>query len=75
MHLDILSKADQNHNDVIEDIIQEIRDLRDADFHVCKHSEWQAKGEPETEEDTTCSCEEFDKVIDKLETLKYGGRR
>ena len=27
----------------IEDIIEDIRELRDADFHVCAHSEWQAK--------------------------------
>jgi len=54
----------------IEDIIEDIRDLRDADFHVCKHSEWQAKGEPETDEDITCTCGEFDSVIDKLEELK-----
>ena len=50
----------------IEDIIEDIRELRDADFHVCSHSEWQSKGEPNTDEDITCSCEEFDKVIDKL---------
>ncbi len=67
-------KSDQLHDDTIEDIMQEIRDLRDADFHVCKYSEWQAKGEPETDEDTTCTCGEFDKVIDKLEALKYGGQ-
>ena len=50
----------------LEDIIEDIRELRDADFHVCSHSEWQSKGEPNTDEDITCSCEEFDKVIDKL---------
>ena len=50
----------------LEDIIEDIRELRDADFHVCSHSEWQSKGEPDTDEDITCSCEEFDKVIDKL---------
>jgi len=31
----------------IESIMQDVRDLRDADFHVCKHSEWQSKGEPD----------------------------
>jgi hypothetical protein len=54
----------------IEDIIEDIRELRDADFHVCKHSEWQSKGEPDTTDDITCSCGEFDAVIDKLEKLK-----
>ena len=70
----MLNKSDQLHDDTIEDIMQEIRDLRDADFHVCKYSEWQAEGEPETDKDTTCTCGEFDKVIDKLEALKYGGQ-
>tara|TARA_R110002020_G_scaffold21451_3_gene72900 strand:+ start:601 stop:804 length:204 start_codon:yes stop_codon:yes gene_type:complete len=63
-------KADQLHDDKIEDIIQNVRDLRDADFHVCKHSEWQSK-EPDTTDDITCTCGEFDAVIDELEKLKY----
>ena len=54
----------------LEDIIEDIRELRDADFHVCKYSEWQSKGEPDTTDDITCSCGEFDAVIDKLEKLK-----
>jgi len=53
----------------LENIIQDIRELRDSDFHVCKYSEWQAKGEPDTDEDTTCSCGEFDAVIDKVREL------
>ena len=65
----MLNKSDQLHDDTIEDIMQEIRDLRDADFHVCKYSEWQSKGEPDTTEDITCTCQEFDKVIDKIEDL------
>ena len=64
-------KADQLHDIKIEDIIQSVRDLRDADFHVCKHSEWQSKGEPDTIDDITCTCGEFDAVIDELEKLKY----
>ena len=35
----------------LEDIIEDIRELRDAAFHVCSHSEWQSKGEPDTDED------------------------
>ena len=46
-------KADQLHDDKIEDIIQNVRDLRDADFHVCNYSEWQAKGGPDKEEEIT----------------------
>lgn len=64
---------EEKMNKIIEDIIEDIRELRDADFHVCKHSEWQSKGEPETTDDITCTCGEFDKVIDKLEELKSGG--
>ena len=67
-------KTDQLHDDKIEDIIQSIRDLRDADFHVCKYSEWQSKGEPDTDEDITCTCNEFDVVIDELESLKYNDK-
>ena len=55
----------------IKNIIQDVRDLRDADYHVCNHAEWQAKGEPHTKDDITCSCEDFDLVIDKLELLLY----
>ena len=53
----------------IEDIMQDIRDLRDADFHVCNYSKWQSNGEPNSDEDITCSCVEFDNVIDKLQKL------
>ena len=67
-------KADQLHDDKIEDIIQSIRDLRDEDFHVCKYSEWQSKGEPDTDDDITCTCNEFDVVIDELESLKYNDK-
>ena len=56
----------------LDDIMEDIRNLRDADFHVCKYSEWQSKGEPDTDEDITCSCGEFDAVLDKLEELKKG---
>ena len=55
----------------IEDIIENVRDLRDADYHVCNHSEWQSKGEPDTKDNIDCSCEDFDLVIDKLELLLY----
>jgi len=46
----------------IEDIIEDIRELRDADFHVCPYAEWGDIGE--------CTCKHFDCVIDKLEKLK-----
>ena len=59
----------------IEDIIEDIRELRDADFHVCAHSEWQAKGEPETDENIKCSCNNFDQVMDKLEDIKNEFKR
>ena len=48
-------------NKEIEAIQQDIRDLRDADFHVC----------PADLDDTQeCTCNNFDKVIDKLDILK-----
>ena len=64
------SREDNMTKEKIESIMQDVRDLRDADFHVCKHSEWQSKGEPDGDEDITCSCGEFDAVLDKLEKLK-----
>ena len=42
---------DMNTVSSVEDIIEDIRELRDADFHVCSHSEWQSKGEPDTDDD------------------------
>ena len=59
----------------LEDIAEDIRELRDADFHVCPHAEWQSKGEPEKDErgeiigkyDVECSCNKFDEVINKIE--------
>jgi len=64
------NRKDNMTKEKIESIMQDVRDLRDADFHVCKHSEWQSKGEPDGDEDITCSCGEFDAVLDKLEKLK-----
>ena len=52
----------------LEKIMQDIRDFRDETY--CAYSEWQSKGEPDTTDDITCSCGEFDAVIDKLEKLK-----
>jgi len=47
-------------NSRIEDIIQDIRDLRDDDSHVC----------PANKEDhLECTCIKYDRVIDKLEDL------
>ena len=51
----------------LEDIIEDIRELRDADFHVCKYSEWQSKGEPDTNENIECTCGIYDEALDKLE--------
>ena len=48
----------------IEEIKQDIRDLRDADFHVCPYDVWQSKGEPDGNDDITCTCENFDVVYD-----------
>ena len=49
-------------SELIEDIIEDTRNLRDADFHVCPDEKWGDIGE--------CTCEHFDRVIDKLEELK-----
>ena len=46
----------------LDQIKQQVRDLRDADFHVCP-----AQGD-DTQE---CTCEKFDFVIDQIDKLKY----
>lgn len=52
-------------NKILEEIAQDIRNLRDADFHVCPaDSNHKTNREP-----GTCTCEQFDKVIDKINTL------
>ena len=48
-------------NKEIEAIQQDIRDLRDADFHVCP---------ADLDDAQECTCNNFDLVIDKLEDLK-----
>ncbi len=46
----------------LEQIMQQIRDLRDADFHVC----------PNDSDDTQeCTCGKFDLVIDKVDELRH----
>ena len=71
----ITIKRGQMKDKGLEDIMEDIRELRDADFHVCPHAEWQSKGEPEKDEsgeiigkyDVECSCNKFDEVINKIE--------
>lgn len=58
--------------DIISEIQQDIRDLRDDDSHVCPYSEQQNREfeTGEAEEDQECTCNKYDWVIDKLEKLK-----
>jgi len=52
----------------IKSIIEKIKKLRDADSHVCEYDVWQQNGEPEGAI-PTCSCEQYDQVVDELEKL------
>ena len=45
----------------LDKIIESIRELRDADFHVCPNT---------TNDELECTCHRFDEVIDELEKLK-----
>jgi hypothetical protein len=54
----------------IESIIDKVRQLRDADHHVCEYELWQQNGEPDVDKVPTCSCLEYDRVIDALEALR-----
>lgn len=54
----------------IESIIERIRQLRDADHHVCEYDRWQQNGEPDVDTVPACSCLKYDQVIDDLKALK-----
>ena len=49
----------------LEKIMQDIRDFRDETY--CAYSEWQSKGEPDTNENIECTCGIYDDALDKLE--------
>jgi len=46
---------------LIEEIQEDIRSLRDSDNHVCQ---------ADKVDGGYCSCEEYDRVIDRLDALK-----
>ena len=46
----------------LEQIMQQIRDLRDADFHVCP---------ADADDSQECTCNNFDLVIDKIDELRH----
>lgn len=54
----------------IESIIEKVRQLRDADSHVCEYDVWQQNGEPDGDTIPICSCEQYDQVIDELQKLQ-----
>ena len=54
----------------LESIMENIRDFRDDVF--CAYSEWQSKGEPDTNENIECTCGIYDEILDQLETIKKG---
>lgn len=54
----------------LEEIIESIRELRDADFHVCPYDEWQNDKNLDLDHEPKCTCHHFDAVIDELEKLK-----
>ena len=53
----------------LEKIMQDIRDFRDETY--CAYSEWQSKGEPDTNENIECTCGIYDEALDKLEEAKH----
>ena len=46
----------------LEELKQEVRDLRDADFHVCP---------ADADDSQECTCHNFDLVIDKIDELRH----
>jgi len=47
-------------HETLAEIAQDIRDLRDADFHKCP---------ADANDADECTCQKFDRVIDKIESL------
>jgi hypothetical protein len=61
------------NNSKIDEIQEDIRQLRESDHHVCQHSlrqEEADRGVIKEDASEYCSCQEYDRVIDKLEKLK-----
>ena len=46
----------------LEQIMQQIRDLRDSDSHVCP---------ADSDDSQECTCNNFDLVIDKVDDLRH----
>ena len=46
----------------LEELKQQIRKLRDADFHVCP---------ADSDDSQECTCNNFDLVIDKVDELRH----
>ncbi len=53
--------------------MQDIRDFRDETY--CAYSEWQSKGEPDTNENIECTCGIYDDALDKLEEALDNNKR
>lgn len=56
----VVNTIKEQSNEKLEEIAQDIRNLRDADFHVCP---------ADTDDFDECTCEHFDRVTDKVEAL------
>ena len=65
MERDIMTNKDKIK---LESIMENIRDFRDDIF--CAYSDWQSKGEPDTDENIDCTCGKYDEILDQLETIK-----
>ena len=46
----------------LDHIMEQIRKLRDADFHVCP---------ADSDDSQNCTCNNFDLVIDKVDELRH----
>ena len=59
----------RNMKEYIETIIEKVRILRDSESHVCQYDVWQQNGEPPVDKIPSCSCHEYDRLIDDLDKL------
>lgn len=70
---EFIIEGDDNHIfniNIAKQLVKDIEGLRDADFHVCKQDIFQSQGGTKGDKgEYPCTCEHFDRVIDKVQSL------
>jgi len=56
--------------EMLQVIQKDIIKLRDSEEHQCPYDEWQKLEEPKPNFEGVCSCEYYDRVLDKITLIK-----